>query len=318
MSPAITGSRFLFRSVSVPGSVLLALALAGCDAGLASRDPASGTIPAPGKVAPGSRVVIYVTEDSLPSRKASCPATPRSRVPAGPFEPGLVTVGSPDRSPVPGPRAAAGDEGPGILEDEPSFPAPMTERVPPLSRPPPAEVAAAASGDGSSLRDELARSGVRVTGAGADDAALERILTAVRQFAPGDVGPLVIEVTGQGRQAGVLGTYFTEPGGLGRIVLFNSRVLHVVLHEIAHHVTLVTRPEVSRRILEVVAPDGRVALRDLPSRYARTSQEEFLAEWVSNVREITTDLPGDPAFRLRSFDPQPAGVQVTEPMFARR
>jgi len=141
----------------------------------------------------------------------------------------------------------------------------------------------------------------------------------VTQFEAADVGRLHIDVTSENRQVGVLGVYWRDRPGEGRIVLFNNRFFHVVLHEVAHHMTLSQRQEVAGRIRSAVIPSGvkNASLNDVPSRYARTNDVEFLAEWVSTVREREKNLDPDIAFALPTFSPNPTSVQVTQPIYAR-
>jgi len=159
---------------------------------------------------------------------------------------------------------------------------------------------------------------VYVKGAGNDKNLLNRVHAAIRQFPAGEVGPLMIEMADKDVQVGILGYYWWDQRTQwGRIILYNREIFHVVLHEIAHHMTIAKRRDITFEVLGTVMPgtDRKIKISDIPSPYALTNDTEFIAEWVTHVRELQLGLPAEMG-RNPDFKPDPLAVQRTMPLYA--
>lgn len=290
-----------------PFFVVAAFVLAGC------------TPPPPGSSGSGTQTAsrpVPAPEGHLPppGTQVSEPERTNQIKPAAPLAPPPVTrrpppTSTPRPTPTPTPRPVV-------------TPVPRPSLTPtprPTATPTPRPTATPTPAPGAGIRDELKNKyRVTISGAGADTTALQTVLDAVKQFNPQEVGPLHVDITAENRQSGVLGVYWSDRPPQGQIILYNNRHFHVALHEVAHHMTLVKRVDVSRRVTSTVAPGGinNVSVRNTPSRYAKTNEAEFLAEWVSSVREKERNLPQGVGFMLPTFNPEPTGIQVTRPIYS--
>ena len=277
-------------------------------------DPSPRATPEP-KSTPAPKVTPAPTP--RPTPRPTPEPTPRP-TPVPPKQP--VSVGPPAR-PTPAPTAE-----PAVEEDEPVVTPAEASRPPPLSNPPPSNLPQAPSTQPAAqqptLIDDLRNHGVFLYGEGLvtadnkwDEHTIRVVYQAVAQFRPDQLGRLYVNCTGKDIRSGTLGQYLQNTAGYGTIVLLNDDIPHVALHEVAHHMTILQRPDVSQRILQSLLTNGSIDVRNIPSQYALHSNEELLAEWVARVREVTMGLPGYERFMVSTFNPDPVAVQVTQDIY---
>lgn len=270
--------------------------------------------PSPAKEEPRAEVTPAPTP--RPTARPTPVPTPRP-TPVPPKEP--VAVGPP-ATPPPAPRPE-----PDVKEDEPIVLPSAPASPPPLSNPPTQPVPQAPSSQPAqqpTLLDDLKNHGVTLYGEGLvtadgkwDEHTIRVVYQAVSQFRPDQLGRLYINCTGKAILSGTLGQYYQNTAGYGTIILFNDDIPHVALHEVAHHMTILQRPDVAQRILQSLLVNGNIDPRNVPSQYALSSNEELLAEWVARVREVTAGLPAYSRFTLSTFNPDPAAIQATQDIY---
>lgn len=139
-------------------------------------------------------------------------------------------------------------------------------------------------------------------------------LTYARAYPPASTNGLSFTFAAQRKQQGVLGVW--QNSGRSGVSEIYSDILDVVFHEGTHQVTLAnqnlgTTGAVGRRVVEAAKQSGggQIPANCITRSYARTNDEEFMAEFFTGLRSLENGLQTRFTLGGGTFNP-PENVRV--------